>query len=431
MVDTLSQIRHLMVRMMGVVALVVGGLALWSYLAPLDGAIVAVGTVAVDGNVKKIQHVTGGTIAEIAVEEGQQVKAGDILLRLSDSVTRVNLAVIVNELTALRIRHARLSAERDGALAFQLPPDLKKNEDPETQKIWMGEQSLFAARVSARSGQKQQLMERISQSREEISGLEEQKRALLGQLVFARDDRDAIETLVVNKFVTRTRRSELHRDVFRLEGSVGELRARIAQNHGKIAEIEVQMAQLDKDNVSEIARETRDVEIRIHELAEKRHAAEDALRRIEIRAPVSGIVHGLSIHTVDGVVSPGETMMTLVPDPPVLILDVRVATTERDLLHVGQKTRIRFSGLNQRTTPEIEGTLFRVAEAATTEQQTGVAYYVVGVRMAEADLKKLGNIRLVPGMPAEIFILTGERTLFAYLLKPVLDQMAKALRDGR
>lgn len=425
-------VRNTLITMAAAIVIAAGGATLWSIAVPLDGALIASGTVAVEGNIKKVQHGTGGVVAQINVVEGQTVKAGDVLVRLNDTATRASLAIVMNELIALRARLARLQAERDSARAMMLPVDLEAAlaANPQFAKVVEGESTLFGARTAARNGQKQQFGERIKQLREEIAGLRDQMGAAQGQLKISRDDVSAIDAIDAN-LVRRPRRSELEREVYRMEGMVGELRSKIAQGLGRIAETELQISQLDRDTATEVAREIREVETRIAELAEKRMAADDQLMRIDVRAPVNGVVHGLAVNTVNGVIAPGEAMMTIVPTGQSLIVEARVAPTDRDQLYAGQRTRIRFPGLNQRTTPEILGTVFRVPESATVEPQTGATYYLIGIRMTETDLAALGSIRLVPGMPTEAFIATGERTFASYLLKPLMDQMERALREAK
>jgi HlyD family secretion protein len=198
---------------------------------------------------------------------------------------------------------------------------------------------------------------------------------------------------------------------------------------GKIAEIELQVLQLDRDLANEVAKEIRDVETRIAELNERRTAAEDQLKRVDIRAPISGVVHQLNVHTVGGVISASETIMLVVPESDVLIIEARVSPIDIDQVRVGQETRVRLSAFNQRTTPEVSGKLFRVAADLVKEPQTGQAYYPAGVRVSDAELAKLKELKLVPGMPAEVFIKTGERTLASYLVKPLLDQMQRAFKE--
>jgi HlyD family secretion protein len=221
----------------------------------------------------------------------------------------------------------------------------------------------------------------------------------------------------------------LQREILGKEGTVGEIKAKVAQSLGKIAEIELQVLQLDRELANEVAKEIREVETKIAELAERKSAAEDQLKRVDIRAPISGVVHQLNVHTVGGVISASEPIMLVVPAGDTLIVEARINPADIDQLQTGQKTRIRFSAFNQRTTPEIAGTVFRIAGDLIKEQQTGLAYYTAGIRVEPSELAKLKGLKLLPGMPAEAYIKTGERTLASYLLRPLLDQMQRALRE--
>jgi HlyD family secretion protein len=227
----------------------------------------------------------------------------------------------------------------------------------------------------------------------------------------------------------KPRITALQREIFSKEGTVGEIKARVAQSLGKITETELQVLQLDRDLANDVAKEIREVETKIAELGERKVAAEDQLKRIDIRAPISGIVHQLSVHTVGGVISASEPIMLIVPVADTLIVEARINPQDIDQLRLGQETRIRFSAFNQRTTPETMGVVFRIAGDLIREQQTGLAYYTAGIRVEPGELAKLKGLKLVPGMPAEAYIRTGERTLASYLLKPVLDQVQRALRE--
>ena len=428
--ETADAIRRT-VRAIAVTVLLAGGsVAAWSLSTPLDGAVVASGLVVVDGNVKKVQHPVGGIVGTLNVVEGQAVKVGEIVVRLDDTATRANLGIVLNEHAAHRARLARLQSERDGRGAIAFPADLerKAETEPDIRQMLDGERAHFKARLIARTGQKQQLAERIQQTREEIAGLEDQRTALLGQLKLSQEDLKAHESL--GKDLQRLPRiTELQREIIKIQGAIGEIRAKIAQSLGRIAEFELQIGQLDRDTATEIAKESREAETKISELQERRIAADDQLKRVDIRAPATGTVHQLQVHTVGGVVAPGELMMTIVPSGQSLIVEARVATSERDSVKDGQRTRVRFPAFNQQTTPEFTGIVFRVSENAVQEPQTGVSYYVVGIRIAEAELAGNPALKLVPGMPAEVFIVVGARTFASYLMKPFSDQMERALRE--
>ncbi len=431
MIRTVSGIRRNLLAALLVVIFLGGTAAAWSVYVPLEGAVVAPGLIVVESNLRKVQHPTGGVVGLLNVREGQRVEAGEVVVRLDDTTTRANLGIVLNELTALRARLARLQAERDGRGALAFPNDLKERAEvvPDVALVLDGERTLFAARAGTKTGQKQQLGERVKQLKEEITGLNEQMDALSKQLVVVRDEFKDLSDLHDRGLAQRPRITALQREILGKEGAVGEIKAKIAQSLGKIAETGLQILQLDRDLANEVAREIREVETKLAELAERRMAAEDQLKRIDIRAPISGIVHQLTVHTVGGVISATEPIMLVVPTADRLIVEARINPTDIDQLHLGQETRIRFSAFNQRTTPELWGTVFRIAGDLIREQQTGLSYYAVAIRVEPAALAKLKGLKLVPGMPAEVYIKTGERTLASYLLKPLVDQIQRAMRE--
>jgi HlyD family secretion protein len=430
-IRTVRGIRRNLLTALLVVLLLGGTATTWSLYVPLEGAVVASGIVVVESNLRKVQHPTGGVVGVLNVREGQRVEAGDVVVRLDDTTTRANLAIVLNELTALRARLARLRAERDGNGEPGFPDDLLEGSATEANisQVLDGERTLFRARAATKSGQKQQLGERIKQLKDEITGLNEQMDALVKQLVVARNEFSDLSALHDRGLAQKPRITALQREIFSKEGTVGEIKARMAQSLGKIAETELQVLQLDRELANEVAKELREVETRIAELGERKTAAEDQLKRIDIRAPISGMVHQLNVHTIGGVISASEPIMLVVPAADTLIVEARVNPADIDQLQLGQETRVRFSAFNQRTTPEISGVVFRIAGDLIKEQQTGLAYYTAGIRVEPAEIAKLKGLKLLPGMPAEAYIKTGERTLASYLLRPLLDQMQRALRE--
>lgn len=424
-------IRRNLLAALSAVLLLGGAAAAWSVYVPLDGAVVAAGIVVVESNLRKVQHPTGGVVGALQVREGQIVEAGDILVRLDDTTTRSSLRIVLNELIAYKARLARLRAERDGGPEPVFPGDLLERalSEDEIAQVLEGERTLFKARAGTRAGQKQQLGERIKQLRDEIHGLNEQMGALTKQLVVAREELDDLGALHKRGLAQKPRITALQREIYAKEGTVGEIKAKVAQSSGKIAETELQVIQLDRDLANEVAKEIRDVETKIAELGERRTAAEDQLKRVDIPAPISGMVHQLTVHTIGGVVTASEPIMLIVPAADNLVVEARINPQDIDQLRLGQETRVRFSAFNQRTTPEVWGAVFRIAGDLVRDPQTGTAYYTVGVRVEPAELAKLKNLKLIPGMPAEVYIKTGERTLASFLLKPLQDQMQRALRE--
>lgn len=424
--DTLmaQQVRRLLA-----VAVIFGfGSIAWSALAPLEGAISAGGTLVLENNVKKVQHPTGGVVGQIDVREGQRVAAGDVLLRLDETATRANLGVVMNDLMAAVARRARLISERDSRPAIDIPAELtdRVKIDPEIADVLDSERKVFESRVKSRNGQKAQLAERIGQTRREIEGLELQRTATDIQLKVARKELADLRNLEGRGLVPRTRMSTLDREIARNDGVLGDTVSRIAQSRGRITETEIQIEQVDRDKITEVNKEMRETETRISELREKRIAAEDQLRRIDIRAPIAGIVQQLAAHTIGGVVGPSDQLMIIVPDADQLIVEARVQPQDRDQLALDQPTRVRFSSFNQRTTPEVQARVFRISGDVIRDPQTNLFYYSVGVRVSDDEIARLGGARLVAGMPAEAFFKTDDRTLLSYLLKPLLDHWQKS-----
>ncbi|HJQ59651.1 MAG TPA: HlyD family type I secretion periplasmic adaptor subunit [Vineibacter sp.] len=412
-------------------ALLGGTAVAWSMMAPLDGAVVSQGTLTVESNVKKVQHPTGGVVGQIHVREGQRVREGEVLVRLDETAARANLGVTLNELTAMRLRQARLIADRDGNAELEVPADIATRAagEPELRQVIAGERQLHRSRMTTRQGQKAQLAERIGQQRQEIAALAEQRRSTEIQLKIAKAEFADLRDLQLKGLVQKQRVTALEREIARNDGVIGELAARVSQTQGRIAETELQILQLEKDAATEVAKELREVETKIGELNERRISAEDQLRRVDMRAPIDGIVHHLNVHTIGGVINPTEPLMLIVPQTDRLLVEVRINPQDIDQVHVGQAARVRFAAFNQRTTPELQGEVLRVAADLTREPQTGVGYYVGAVAIGEAELARLKGLRLIAGMPAEAYIKTGERTFASYLLKPLGDQIERGLRE--
>jgi membrane fusion protein, type I secretion system len=423
-------IRRHLVAGVAAAALLAGGVGGWAATTELAGAVIAPGLLVVESNVKKVQHLTGGIVGELRVREGDRVRAGDVVVRLGDTQTRASLAIVTKGLDEMRARQARLEAERDGAVEPNFRDDLLSREgDKEVARVLAGERKLFELRQSARAGQKAQLKERIAQLKEEIQGLTGQTAAKKREIELIAKELEGVRELWKKNLVAIQRVTELERTAARLEGERGELIARQAQAKGKISETELQILQVEQDLRSEVAKELRDIQAKTAEFEERKVAAEDLLKRIDLRAPQDGQVHQLGVHTLGGVIGEGETVMLIVPEADALKIEARIAPQDIDQIRLEQKALLRFSAFNQRTTPELAGEVSRISADLTQDQKTGVAYYTVRVDVPDAELAKLGGLKLVPGMPVEAFIQTGERTVLSYLLKPLGDHVAKAFRE--
>jgi HlyD family secretion protein len=413
-----------------VLLLLLVGLGGWAALADISGAVIASGIVVVESNDKKVQHPTGGIVGELLVKEGDRVKAGDVLVRLDETLTRANLAIASKALDELTSRKARLEAERDARDRIEFPQALlDRKQDPEVGSRIENEQRAFDVGRTAREGQKEQLKEQIAQSKDSIEGYIIRERAKAQEIVLIEKELKGARELWSKNLIQISKLTELEREATQLEGERGQLISMIAETKGKIAETELKILQVDHDMRDDVGKELREVEAKIGELIERKVAAEDQLKRVEIRAPQTGRVHELSVHTVGGVIAAGEQIMLIVPDDDKLSVDVNVKPTDVDQLHPGQTAKLRFSAFNVRTTPEINGTLRRISADVQTDERYGKSYYVAHIDLAEDELGRLGTLKIVPGMPVEAFLMTEERRVMSYLLKPLTDQMQRALRE--
>ena len=410
------------------VAFLVLGIGGWAAWFSLSGAVIAPGQVVIESFLKKVQHPTGGIVGAILVKNGDHVEAGDVLLRLDDTQTRANLGVIVSQITEMTGRKARLAAVRDGAEKVQFPATFETESD-EARHVADGEKRLFEAQRTAAEGQKSQLRERIGQARHEIEGLAKQEKAKARELTLVREELDRLETLYKQKLTPVTRLLAMQRDETRIEGEHGSILSQTARTLGQISETELKIIEVDETRRAEAQKELRELEARVSEYAERRIAAEDILRRIELKAPQAGIVHELAVHTIGGVIGPGDVVMSIVPTDDVKTVEVRLAPTDIDQVSIGQKAVLKFPAFNQRTTPELTGSISGLGADLTQDPKTGISFYVARIKVAEADLGAFNKMKLVPGMPVESFIQTGERTAISYFVKPISDQFARAFKE--
>lgn len=409
--------------------LLVLGIGGWGVITELAGAVIAPGQLVVDSNVKKVQHPTGGVVGELRAKEGDHVKAGDVVVRLDETQVRANLAIVTKALDELAARQARSEAERDGSKTIQFPPELlARSDDPDVQQAIAGELRLFNTRQSAREGQKAQLGEQIAQLREQIRGNVDQETAKAKEVDWIQRELKGVRELWKQNLVPFNRITALERDAARLEGDRALLTATIAQARGRIAEIELKILQINEDLRSEVGKDLAEMRGKKAELSERRVAAADQLKRIDIVAPQDGRVFQRSVHTIGGVIQAGEAIMLIVPENDALTIETRIAPHEIDRVHVGQQALVRFSALNQRTTPELLGEVIRIGADVTYEDRRNEQYYLVRIHISDSELARLEGAKLIAGMPAEAFIQTERRTVMSYLVKPLQDQIAKAFR---
>jgi HlyD family secretion protein len=400
----------------------------WATSASLSSAVIAPGRVVIDSSVKKIQHPTGGIVKEIKVKNGDRVEAGDILLRLDDTQTRATLAIVQSQIIELTARKARLAAERDGGDDIAFPKGFEE-ASAEHRRIAAGERRLFEAKQKTAANKKAQLRERIGQYHHEIEGLVKQEKSKSRESSIIKDELNRLEDMYRRDLVPVTRVLAIRRDAVRIEGEHGALLAQIARLRGQIYEVGLKIVEIGETIMLDAQKEYRDAEARIAELNERKIAAEDVLRRVDIRAPRSGLVHELAVHTVGGVIGAGDVIMGIVPMEESRTIEVRVAPTDIDQVVPHQQVILRFPAFSKSTTPEINGTISRLAADVSRESESGATYYTARVNVPDNELAKLGKLKLIAGMPVEAFIQTGSRSALSFLTKPLTDQVARAFKE--
>lgn len=420
--------RHLLFGMTAGL-LLVGGVGGWAMTTELSGAVIAPGQLVVDSNVKKVQHPTGGVVGELRVRDGDRVKEGDIVVRLDETQARASLAIVTKALDELLARQARGEAERDGRDKVEFPAELlARNGDAEVERVTSGERKLFEIRRGAREGQRAQLREQIAQLRQQIQGTSEQEAAKSKEIDWIQQELKGVRELWKQNLVPFSRVTALERDGARLEGERGALIASSAQSKGRIAETELKILQIDEDLRTEVGKELAEIRGKKSELIERRVAAEDQLKRVDLVAPQDGKVFQRSVHTIGGVIQAGEPVMLIVPDGDSLTIEAKVTPHEIDQVHVGQRAVVRFSAFNQRTTPEVNGEIIRIGADVTQDERKQESYYAVRIRIADSELARLDGLQPVAGMPVEVFLQTSSRTVVSYLTKPLREQIDRTFR---
>ena len=408
-------------------ALLVGGVGGWAATASLSGAVIVQGTVAVDQNLKVIQHRDGGIVGDILVRSGDHVDAGQVMFRLEDAQTRAELSIVRGQIGELRARKARLEAEREGLAAPVFPDDLLA--DPALSEIIAGERRIFRGSASARLSRVRQLELGIAQIEDEIAGLDAQLRSKEREIALVTEEHGKLDQLSGKRLITGNRIYAMERDAARLGGERGEVVAAIARARSRIGELRLQILTIEETARTDAQRELAQVETALSEREDRRTAIEDTLSRTEIRAPVEGYVNELHVHSVGGVITSAQVLATVVPKDARLKVETKVPPVSIEQVAAGQTARLRFTAFNQRTTPEVQGEVTFVSPAAARDAEIGGYAYTADIRLAAAEVEELGGADLRPGMPVEVYIQTEERTALSYLLKPVTDQFAKAMRE--
>lgn len=418
---------------MGFIALavLVGGVGMWSAVSNIAGAIISSGQIAVEGNRQPVQHVDGGVVGEILVEDGDFVEAGDVVLRFDSMLMTSEMAIIESQLYEIIARKARLVAERDDAEKVVFSPEIVAiaTERPEIAELLDGHVRLFEARKATLEEQTTQLRERIRQFENQIIGTTSQIDALASQQSLMEVELTSQRSLLENGLTQQSRVLTLEREAASMKGTLGELEARVAQSRGQISETEIEILRLRSALREEAITTLRDLEYREIELRERRLSMQETLARLEVRAPASGIIYARAVNSPRAVVRPADVLMYVVPQEQPLVISARIETIHVDQVNVGQPATLRLPAFDQRTTPELQGIVTKVSADAFTDEQTGMSYYSAELLPIEGEVEKLGDLVLLPGMPVEAYIQTGNRTPLNYLVKPLADYFNKAFRE--
>jgi len=432
----MPRIRSLVLSGAAVVGVFIGGFGAWSALAPLESAALAPGVVEVEGHHKTVQHLEGGIIGQILVKDGDHVTEGQVLLRLDDTKARTTYAALEGQLLDAYARQARLRAERDGLENIHFPDALRsraKRDTSVTQTI-AGQETIFAARHSLLASKITQIRERIRQSNEEIHGLQAQDEAARTRAGLIQQELLGVRELYNKGLERKAHLLQLEAQAAEITGNRGQLAAEIARAQQTIAEAEVDILTLRNDAANEVAQQLRDTEEKVAELEEQRQAAADVLSRVEIRAPESGVVTDLKVHTPGGVVRPGEPLLDIVPTPDVMVIRARVRPEDMDLVRVGLPASVRLLPYKQRRTPPLQGIVRyvsadRLFDDRQQNGQAGLPYFLAKIEISDEALRAAPEIKLLPGMPAEVMIKTGKTSIALYALSPLLDSFQRALSE--
>ncbi len=413
------------------VALLVGIFGIWGTYATISGAVIVSGMIQVESSRQVVNHPEGGVVAEILVEEGDNVEAGQVLIRFDDKLLQSQRAIVATQLQEIKARKARLIAERDEAEMLVFPDDpLTDRIDSESIKEFQrGQTRLFLARRESLGKQIEQLGKRKDQIQTQIGGAQAQLAALKKQLGFIEEELADQRELLAKGLAQASRVLSLQREEARLQGSLGELQGSIARGEAQITETDIQILQLQSQRREEAISTLRDLNFSEIELAERLISLDETLSRMAVRAPMAGSVYGLTVHAIRSVVRPAEPILYVVPNDSPLVIVARVPAIHVDQVYVGQPASMRFSTFDQRTTPEIFGKVEKVSADVFVDQNTGASFYTTEIEPNEGEIDRLGDVELLPGMPVEAYIKTNDRSPLSYLVKPFADYFNRAFRE--
>lgn len=404
-------------------------LLIMSQLVQVTGAVIAIGALAVESQVKSITHPTGGVLSEVLVRDGSRVRAGDVLMRLDSSVSEVSASLSGATVEELRARRARLEAEQSDRASIEFPEDLLKSISPAAQAAIERERRLLGIRRSERASQLNLLGQRIQQARSEIVSTQKQIDAIRKQEVLISPELGSLRDLYGEQLVTINRLNEVERTAVSLSGEAAALEARVAQIYSRISEIRQQMLAVQQGARAEAGAELAQVIEAINLGSVRQADARAVFERSVIAAPQDGVVYALAFSTLGSAIPAGQQIMQIVPDGDKFVIDGRISPADIDQLQVGQSGRVRFSAFNAQQTPEAEARLSFIAPERSYDEESGVSFYKVKLVFDRKKFEEQSGLKLAVGMPAEVFISTGDRSLLSYLVKPLVDQFERAFRD--
>ena len=407
-----------------------GVFGLWSLIAPLNGAVVANGFLKVETNKKSVQHLDGGIVKDLKVREGDQVRAGDVLVVLDDSQARAEYEVLSQQYLVLRATEERLKAELYRNEKLQLPNDLESQSgNPDVLNIWYGQIHQFQTRIAAFEGQRRIIEERITQFMAQILGAESQVKSYRAQYESVQQELLSLEPLVEKGLISRPRYLQLVRSGIALEGQAADATANIAKARQGIAELVQQIAQVDNERMANITKDLRDTQAKLLEVLPRRANAQAVLGRVEIRAPYSGRVVGLSVFSISGVINRGEKILELVPEDESLIIEAQIPVEDISELRPNMRADVHLVAYKQRITPVVAGEVTQISADRMIDNRSGAPYYTALIKVDEREISLIPNARLYPGMPATVIIPTIQRSAFEYLVGPLLMSFNKAFRQ--
>ncbi|MCJ9700910.1 HlyD family type I secretion periplasmic adaptor subunit [Bradyrhizobium sp. SHOUNA76] len=413
-----------------IIAIFFGGFGTWALTAPLNGAVVANAIIKVDGNRKSVQHLDGGIVRELHVREGERVLAGDLLIVLDDTQVRAEYEVLTQQYAVLRATEVRLLTELDHGSELTMPADLRaRSDDPYFKSVWTGQLNQFDSRRASLDGQRSVIREKINQLGSQIVGAEAQVKAFTDQINSVRNEAKDLAPLVERGLITRPRILQLERTAYGLEGQIADTKAGIAKARQAIAEQEQQIAQLDNDRMTDVTKDLRDTQARLLEVIPKALSAKSVLGRMEIRAPYTGRVVGLTVFAVGGVIQRGDKILDIVPAEDALTIEAQVAVEDISDVHPNMRAEVHLTAYKQRIVPIIHGDVIQVSADRLTDPKTNAPYYTAFVRIDQGELADMPNIRLYPGMPAIVMIPTVQRTAFDYIVGPLAMSFNQSFRQ--